>query len=169
MLARVLMLSCLLPSATALAGDHHATLVGLGSLGGEVAFGVGGAAVGLGIGGASCGADAFECWGPLIGASLGFTSGVVAGGFVGSGVTAHLTHERPGRALLGTGVGLAAGLGLVALGEVAYSGEVMALGVGVAVVGMPLGGALGVATDHRVTVVPEARKGGAGFRIAGTF
>ncbi|MCB9690036.1 MAG: hypothetical protein H6735_33655 [Alphaproteobacteria bacterium] len=129
---------------------------------------MGGAVTGAAIGASTCG-DAFECWSPLIGASLGFASGVAAGGFVGTGVSAHLTHERAGRALLGSTLGLGAGVGVMALGVASSSGEVMLLGVGVAVVGVPVGGAIAVATDRHVAVLPDVRRDGGGLRITGTF
>ncbi|MCA9492205.1 MAG: hypothetical protein KC621_19870 [Myxococcales bacterium] len=169
MFVRALMVSCLLPLSSAFAGDGaHAALVGLGSAGGEVALGLGGAAVGLGIGASTCGGS-FECWGPLIGAGVGLVSGATAGGLVGAGVTAQLTHERPARAVLGATVGLGAGVGLMVLGEATHEFGLTNAGIAVGALGMPLGGAIAVGTDNRVVVAPEARAGGAGLRVAGTF
>lgn len=172
----VLALALALASSSALAAPSPAArglITGGVSLGGELVGAVGLGFAGLGLGAAACRPDAFECWGPLIGAGMGATTGVVVGGPLGGALGAKISDARPGRAALFSLGGLGLGAAMLLTGLATESGGLQTVGLVTATVGTPVMAGVGAATDRhlpeaggpRVAFAPTLAKDSLGLKV----
>lgn len=143
--AVISMMLALTISSPARAADRPVLGAAVGAGVGEVAGLLGGGAIGLGLGAAACSPNAFECWGPLIGAGMGGIAGTGLGGVGGAAVGARLGGGRAGPAALGATVGAGVGIGLLVTGFAIEAPEVGAIA---SVLAIPAGAAIGASLDH---------------------
>jgi hypothetical protein len=167
-------LVAVLLSSSALAAEFSdgaaGTLVALGSVGGAAAGALGGGAIGFAVGAQACSDAHFECWGPLIGVGIGGSAGAGIGAFAGTGLTAKAVGRKPGRAMLGSLIGLGTGIAVGSAGLATDSGGLALAGMALGGIGVPLGGGIAAGTERTpVTLTAEHRDGYQGLRLAGRF
>ena len=128
-----------------------------------------GGAVGLGLGSLTCGSHPFECWAPILGASIGGSAGFFSGSIVTAGWSAkrlELDHRRARKWSLIT---LGSGVGLYTVSTVTGMWRLSTFGAVAATLGIPVAAGIAAGTDSSLSVLPIRSEESYGLALTGSF